>query len=59
MVMAEIDKNYIDAEPIKNRTEDEMIRSYKLLYEIRSRTQINHGHGGGRRKLHRCRTHKI
>ena len=31
MVMVEIDANYIDAKPIKNRTEDDMIRSYKAL----------------------------
>ena len=31
MVVVEIDVNYIDSVPMKNRTEDEMIRSYKAL----------------------------
>ena len=33
MVMVEIDANYIDAEPMNNRTEGEMIRAYLALLE--------------------------
>ena len=31
MVMVEIDANYIDAKPIKNKTEEDIILSYQLL----------------------------
>ena len=33
MVLVEIDSNYIDAEPMKNRSEGEMIRAYQALLE--------------------------
>ena len=33
MVLVEVDANYIDAEPMKNRTEQEMIRAYQALLE--------------------------
>ena len=37
MVMVEIDSSYIDAEPMNNRTEDEIIKAYqKLLGRIKS-----------------------
>ena len=36
MIMVEIDGNYIDAEPMKNRTENEMIRAYlELLARVK------------------------
>ena len=31
MVMMEIDTNYIDAKPMKNKTEEDIILSYQLL----------------------------
>ena len=33
MVLVEVNANYIDAEPMKNRTEQEMIRAYQALLE--------------------------
>jgi hypothetical protein len=33
MVMVEIDSSYIDAEPMKNRNEKELIRAYQALLE--------------------------
>ena len=33
MVLVEVDSNYIDAEPIKNRTEQEIIWVYQALLE--------------------------
>ena len=33
MVLVEIDSNYIDAEPMKNRSQGEMIRAYQALLE--------------------------
>ena len=33
MVLVEIDRNYIDAEPMKNKTEGSMIKAYLALWE--------------------------
>ena len=33
-VMVEIDANYIDAKPMKNITEDEMIRVHQVLFQL-------------------------
>ena len=33
MVMVEIDGNYIDAEPMKNKSEGELIKAYQNLME--------------------------
>jgi hypothetical protein len=33
MVLVEIDGNYIDAEPMKNKTEGSMIKAYLALWE--------------------------
>ena len=38
--MVEVDENYIDAEPIKYRTEDEMIRAYQVLLNLISETGV-------------------
>jgi hypothetical protein len=33
MVLVEIDGNYIDAEPMKSKTEGAMIKAYLILWE--------------------------
>jgi hypothetical protein len=33
MVLVEIDGNFIDAEPMKSKTEGEMIKAYHALWE--------------------------
>jgi hypothetical protein len=38
MVLVEIDGNYIDAEPMKNKTERSMIKAYLALWECLTAT---------------------
>ena len=33
MVLVEVDRNFIDAEPMKNKTEGAMIKAYKALWD--------------------------
>ncbi len=33
MVLVEVDGNYIDAEPMKNKTEGSIIKAYQILWE--------------------------
>ena len=47
MVLVEVDGNYIDAEPMKNKTEGSLIKTYQILWErltasgtVRPRTHI-------------------
>jgi hypothetical protein len=38
MVMHEVGSNYIDAEPLKSRAENELVKAYETLYERLTRT---------------------
>ena len=40
MIMVEIDSNYIDSEPMKIRSEGEMIRAYQALLKRIKRTGV-------------------